>query len=1845
MTETQESPFDADDPLEVLRSAFGGTEATDTAAGDAPPAAPAATAPPRVAVELDAVAKVQFAMHVNQFPTLRAVRLENLSDGELSDLSITVRAEPPFAAELVLRLAQLRPGGVKSLTPTWHLDAGFLDRLTERTEGRIVAEVRRGEELLGTAAVDVSVFTRAEWPGARVYPELVAAFVMPNDDAVAELTRAAGEKLREWTGSSSLDGYQQADPAAALRQAAAVYAALADLAPQYVSPPPSFEREGQRVRLPRQIVESGQAACLDLALFAVAGLEAAGLHALVIFVEGHAFCGAFLHDWTWPDPVMDDVARLRNHLALGEIVVFEPTAAVAGERSHFDIARAKAERHLRDDGAFRFAVDVRRARLGGVRPMSTLRAADLEGADASRPPLDPRVMAAPTAHLPHEHVETNSTRASTQRPEPAPARIEAWKQRLLDLTLRNRLLNLPARANVVRFLVADVAALEDSLANGARFRLAPRPAETTLAAAEGDAQKDPRRVEESLRALLVDAQAKRVLHAELDEEALTKRLTTLRREAKTGEEEGGASNLYVAVGLLKYFETERSQQARLAPILLVPAKLVQRTARAGVELEARPEEARINVTLLRYLEAVHRVHVRGLDPLPDDSGSVDVPRVFRSFREEIAAKRGWEVLEEARLGMFSFSKILIWRDLEQFAGRLLESRVVRHLVETPGERYDDGLSFRSPAELDRCTTSQGTYVPLSADSSQLAAILAAAEGKSFVLIGPPGTGKSQTITNLITHCLATGKKVLFVSEKMAALEVVHGRLVQVGLEDMCLELHSGKANKKAVLQQLERSLGSASVASGGNRDVLAAELDEVRDGLNAYVDAMHMPRASGESVFGVTARLVALGDGPVVELGWTDVADTGADTLARARRAVAGAEAAAREAGVAPSHPLDGVGHREYSALWQERSAAVLSASLARLEQYAATAELVRESFVGPHALPIGSDASAVVALMALLRGASSAVTPRVLCSEDWGVDREAADAALSVVERLRSERAHFGARYGRAVTEIDPTRLLAELTAARARWFLPRFLAVRAWRKRFFATTDPKEAVDVTTAEVDLERIERFQAHLLDLQRRTADVRALLGEAWQGERTDLSELRRGLEWIQAVRQAATAFAARTGAPSSELLQRWSQFLPGSGGVPDVTARAWAAFPAEHRAAMAAAGEVEASVAPLESRPWRALEATRCVELVRRWLSAWTRERLRPWCRWQVERSGALEARVGALVNVLEDGTIPLDELVATFERSFGVEWHKHTTSADPALRDFASESHERSIARFRELDDDLAHATRAAVRGRIAANRASLAPWLQGKQGSFLRRELQKQRAHKPIRTLFVEAGDLVRELRPCLLMSPLSVAQFLDPRLPRFDVVVFDEASQMPVWDAIGAAARGEQLIVVGDPKQLPPTNFFGKTIDEAEGASETEAGTLDVVADLESVLDECRASNIEEHTLTWHYRSRHESLIAFSNHNYYDGNLITFPAARSEGVGVTWRPVPDGVYDFGKSRTNRREAEEVVAEIVRRLQDPVLSQRSIGVVTFSQAQQTLVEDLLDEARRAHPGLEPYFDAGAREPVFVKNLENVQGDERDVILLTVCYGPDHTGRVHMHFGPLNREGGWRRLNVAISRARREMVVFSTLRADQIDLDRSRAAAVRDLRRFLEYVQRGEAALATELSTDLGAGHDSPLEAEVCAALEGLGWTVHRQVGCSGYRIDLAVVDPEQPECYLLGIECDGSNYRSAPTARDRDKLRHELLEGLGWTLHRVWSSDWYEDRARELEALGSALGAASERARVREAATATRSTAAGTVDDAVDDAASQITLLDGGEAAEEDGLDESESLAPDGQASDGPM
>ena len=516
----------------------------------------------------------------------------------------------------------------------------------------------------------------------------------------------------------------------------------------------------------------------------------------------------------------------------------------------------------------------------------------------------------------------------------------------------------------------------------------------------------------------------------------------------------------------------------------------------------------------------------------------------------------------------------------------------------------------------------------------------------------------------------------------------------------------------------------------------------------------------------------------------------------------------------------------------------------------------------------------------------------------------------------------------------------------------------------------------------------------------------------------------------------------------------------------------------------------------------------------------------------------------------------------------------------EPILRNFRGERHEQLIREFQELDRRFVALSASRVIER-ANEQKPQGVYLQAPDSeiAILRREALKKSRHMPIRELFERIPTLLKRLKPCLLMSPISVSQFLSPKL-RFDLVIFDEASQICTEDAVGSIYRGNQLIVAGDNRQLPPTPFFQYSLDEEFDWDEGADYGFDV---FESVLDECLSIGLPVNMLRWHYRSRHDSLINFSNERFYDNklNLFPHPGRRDPSLGVKFVYVPDGVYDRGGARNNPREAEVVADLVFEHFKNS--PDKTLGVITFNISQMNTIQDAIERRLRDHPEYQRFFVEDRLQGFFVKNLENVMGDERDVIIFSVGYGYDHEGRMTLNFGPLNKPGGERRLNVAITRAREKVIIVSSIKASDIDIGSTKAPGVHHLHSYLLYAER---LAETHPQAEEGVGEPStPIEMDILSELEGMGYEAVVGVGPSTFKVDIGVKDPEDPDRFILGILLDGENYRSAYTARDRDRLRQQILEGLGWRIHRIWSPDWVQRRETEVKRLKVALERALQR------------------------------------------------------------
>ncbi|HLU39140.1 MAG TPA: DUF3320 domain-containing protein, partial [Planctomycetota bacterium] len=1355
----------------------------------------------------------------------------------------------------------------------------------------------------------------------------------------------------------------------------------------------------------------------------------------------------------------------------------------------------------------------------------------------------------------------------------------------LDLSLRNRLINFRPSKATLRLLHDDLAALEDAIADGGDFVVRAVAQDLDRRAGEPLDEARARRA-----AFLAGELARHRLCVAGAQEDVDDRLLELWRQVRLAREETGAEILFLALGTLRWYETPSSSDVRCAPLVLVPLAIERISAREGFVVRAGDEEPRVNVTLLEKLAVEFGIDVTGLDELGQDEHGIDLAGVLQRFRRAVRDVDRWDVVEEAWIAPFSFAKFLLWRDLVAHRDLLLDSPVLRHLVESPDRPFEPDARFPDPSELDEAFPAAATFCPLEADSSQLAAVLAAAQGRSFVLEGPPGTGKSQTITNLIAQCVAAGKRVLFVAEKMAALEVVRQRLEHVGLGPFCLELHRKESSKRAVLASLQRALAAAAAHEPEEWERTARDLEAARADLNAYVAAIHAPRPAGESVFTATAELIRLRGAPRVPVApAAGPAAIDVPWVAEGREAADALRAAALDLGDVAAHPLRAVRRGRFETALPDRTAAVVDAASAALDELRAAAVAAGEVLFAP-LFSLGRTAFTAALDLAEALPATPGANDALLTEPGFADLRSRLSAAIEAVRQKDLLRDRVREAFADRVLTRDLATLLRDLRAGMASvWPLSWW---RCGKVRRALVADAKGG-HLGANEVLAQRLE----DAIDLQGRIAALAdpthvgahvfgQHLWNAGDPGREGVVALTGALAWAERVRDAVRTLQDALREPAGAALHQRVVELAGRGR--DALAPGAAAGECLRRFAAAGAHlvdclrEVDALLDVDAELAWTEPQGTAWLDHCGATLQgiAAAREALPAWCHWRRVRERAVAHGLGALVEGLEHGTLAAHDVVPAFERGFREAWLAAVADAEPLLREFTGRAHERRIRQFAELDRTSLDLARRAAIARLSARvpRGSGEPAASSELG-ILRRELAKKARHKPLRRLFAEIPNLLPRLKPCFLMSPLSVAQYLAPGGAPFDLVVFDEASQIPVSDAVGALARGRAAVVVGDSRQLPPTTFFQRL---EQGEQDLDDVPLD---ELESILDECRSAGLRALRLQWHYRSRHESLIAFSNWHYYDNSLLTFPApaTATRDLGVSLVRV-DGVYDRSRSRTNRAEAESLVRDLLGRLRAPTGDGRppSIGVVTFSQAQQALIERLLDEERRRDPTLEPAFAEDADEPVFVKNLENVQGDERDVILFSVGYGPDANGRVAMSFGPLNAPGGERRLNVAITRARRQVVVHATLRAEQIDLSRTSALGVAHLKAFLAYAERGPAALGEALALPGDAARPCPFADDLGAALAARGFTVARQVGCSGYRVELAVEDPDAPGRFLLGIETDGPFYRAAATARDRDRLRRAVLEQLGWRLARAWSTDWWRSRERELTRLCDAIAAA---------------------------------------------------------------
>ena len=1321
--------------------------------------------------------------------------------------------------------------------------------------------------------------------------------------------------------------------------------------------------------------------------------------------------------------------------------------------------------------------------------------------------------------------------------------LDKHREALLDLTTANRLMSMPLDDPGKTFLTfhdIDEEAFYLQLVKHERIV-------SFVSARNKDAEIPylrPKGKEES------------VIETSFSAEALHKKLKALHKMARDSVEEKGINTLHLTLGICRYVDEKGKSHS--APVLMVPVKL---TKERGLKKPFRMAWTEEDVELNPCLELYVRKYL-GVD-LPVFDTDNDLPMAYLKRVAKLLTKEASQPLREEvkfhslGLGHFDFTKLSIYRDLDAASWP-----AEQNLLESPLGALISGVSVAqssghgSVEEESQATGRRSGRCDhiADADESQTQVIDLARDGRQVVVQGPPGTGKSQTITNIIATAILDGKSVLFVCEKSAALEVVRDRMTAAGLGSALLELHSEKATKKAVLAELNASWMKGLGERQKQRRFTHVSVDHLSLELDTFAADLHTPIAdSGLTPHRLAANIAEIeanndiGVPPSIPdiAGWDEVRFSSARNSVRRL-------AASFNRIVDPScNPWRGicrttrVSSGELRRLEDEIS--VTTAEVGALRQASAT---LADKMGFDHPL----DPEIAKHLAAIADVVASTPSAAAMCAFDEAVSLDRLRQIVASAIETAHERQNLTTAFGREALDS----LTAEEVVALQRsgtWL--GFFDIRchaAKRKLWRNAGRSTYAKDMNELP---EKVLRFRDLLDEVERSTPDAERYFGAAWKGMDSDWPELLRIISWRKNLADLGVDAAV----------------LPQLAAVDNK-----AALATEASKVRSLSESLETSFGLLESALGVLRQdspSLRCFSFDQfaEQLSTWSEDLLSlpDWVEWQFACAEAERAGVGSVVRNLINGKTPAptaeDALRFCYYRAL-------LDSAEverPTLSSFRTDQHEERIKEFCEADRKVLENAKQKVLDKYLSR---LPSWDSDEQSAtILREQFNISRRHLPIRILLEKTGGVVQQIKPVFMMSPLSVAKYLSPGGMSFDLLVVDEASQIPPVEAFGAIARTRQHVVVGDEKQLPPTSFFKRTLADEEDDEvfyEEDISAIQQI-EMESILSLCAARSFRPAMLRWHFRSQHESLIRFSNESFYHGGLIVPPSPDRDPVrkGLSFVYVENGIYI---DRCNENEAQaiaEAVAEHVVRT--PHLS---LGVVAFSQKQKEVIEQAVEDLAEKSPALAAFISRSSKsDNFFVKNLESVQGDERDVIFISFCYGRNPSGKFEQRFGPLTSSGGERRLNVIASRAKVRCVLFASIRSSALSPPHS-DSLIHHLKKFMRFAEECSAGQPQCIEPRSNEASTDYIMAEISRRLSEAGYTTSSLCDGSGCKVDLAVVDPQDESRMLLAILTDDHAYASLSQARDRDRLHTQMLRNVGWDrIVRIWTLDWMHDPDGQME------------------------------------------------------------------------
>ena len=1737
---------------------------------------------------------VSYLHYDNHIPPITELIVRSLDSKIHTDVSLTVSLESagtPFAEVLEMPLSEVTQGGVESPVLLKLLPLMFA-ALKGNQNAEFKFGLKAGDQELGSLSQECELYPLNTWKRGLGDTEdgiLLAAFSQPGDPIIPTLiSRAQQIKAQIKSPSGGFYGQNtrgyQGGPDEVIAEVSAIYQAIQEAEISYSNPLPNFNVSGQPIRTPSEIFKDKSATCLDTTMLMSSCLEHIGISSLLILVQGHAFVGFWTEkNWSQPEAAWK-LTEMAGLVKSGHLQVLETTVLCKSSPSvSFEQALTANFGYL-DSSYVPFnvapgEVEEERISISVVKARTTRKIHPL-------PSIEFQANGEVTVHqteLPKIEFNFTGGTATPQvslRQDSSPARVKIWKTSLLDMTFNNPLLNRSRRSgSTCRLIVPNdkLGEIEDLLQqSNSKLNLLPIAGAIEVPKAGRLNPELNNFVTEALvvsKSLCIDAGTQKFA-------PLLKKLAA---SSRTSIQETGVNNLYMTFGSLTWDKDPESPSAGTvtSPLFLLPITLKPLGKdNFEISLDDTGEPAPNETLALKLAES--GIDVPMLSNPDADHAGIDIPALIKHVREQVNVVHkhtSWIVDEDASIGTFDFSNFHMWKDLHDNWEKLSKVPLVNHLIETDGTKpFIDGKTTGDEITATALDT-EVAKLPIASDETQARAILKSLTGESFIIQGPPGTGKSQTITNLLARNLQEGKRVLFMSEKPAALAVVKSRLDEIGLGDFILDLHDKGTKPASIRNQLLAAMDARPDVDQTGLDAAKWQYETALNTLGKYPDRLHkVDDKFGLSVYSARERLLEV-DGEI----WV--------TLTRAFLSEMGKEKF--DAFLTDLRELPDAGQtaRTYATNpWSLSNLLAKGISLDKkleiCEQIKSLKSLVSGVVNDSYLKKLVLRAKDTESLKAFASFAGIQIPDpsalRLVRTTESSFARSQFKSALLKQAKDLAKNPHFSPK----LAELDVADLLSKLNIAQeAKLFKGKKLeSVAQLLNGYTATACGKG--DVAQVFAALRKLIDQSNALLPLAGKVVG----LGDAIEFDAFDPSTFAPVVKSIDDLDTLVSLTDTSQNPMSADVLEAINA---GVGAALPVLGSLGLAL----EELLAALNADEVSI-----KGWQGESSMgeKVISVIEDWSESVSDSDPRDLTRWGLvlqilEPLKALD-QSDALAQILS-GRVSYQDAPKALERSYlSLVFAKLLDDND--ISNFEGTSQDSKISLLSEAARSLKEYNRGFIAHEVVAARRFDASSNVGVTGA-LRAELTKQKKQLPVRRLLRQYWQTVTQVAPIVAASPDSVARFLDIDVATFDLVVFDEASQIRVATAIGALGRAPQAIIVGDSNQMPPSAFFNK----ADGSGDLDFLEEDLFSlnDQESILSMAEVSQIPAVMLTWHYRSQDELLIAFSNKYIYEGKLSSFPSPRVGEVAPKDRKLRldenlDDLYVSsakkaptsedeleGRANTNLGEAKRVVRTIQDMVKKAGAKSPSIGVITMNENQRELIEKLLEAtgddkiARLRNDEISP------QDYLFVRALERVQGDERDTILLSIGFAKtSKTGKLSMTFGPLVKGNSHRRLNVAVTRARKEMVVFSSFKPEEMDLKETSSKGLKLLKKFLELAGNTEDVTVATGST-VSSMRDRHRE-DIAKALEAQGLKVVQNLGLSNFRVDIAICDPRDQNKCILAIMLDGRNWKSRLSSSDRELLPSSVLKGnMHWpAVERIWLPMWLRDRNGEVLRIQAAVEAA---------------------------------------------------------------